>query len=109
MKKFSLLEAIVLPTVSALTTLIVGSAPLFMGGYNSRELVFGVTALTPLIIAMGNTAIQKSHYKRNIFSIDNLEALGSSYLGGLAGGGVAKYAWHEYEMFLNHLHFDFGI
>ena len=109
MKKFSLLEAIVLPTVSALTTLIVGSAPLLMGGYNSRELVFGVTALTPLIIAIGNAAIQKTHHNRNIFSVDNLKALGVSYLGGLAGGGAAKYAWHEYEMFLNNLNFNFGI
>ena len=109
MKEFSLLEAIVPPTVSALTTLIVGSAPLFMGGYNSRELVFGVTVVTPLLIAAGNAAIQKSHHNRDVFSKDNLKALGASYLGGLAGGGVARYAWYEYKMFLNNLNFNFKI
>ena len=105
MKKFSLLEALVLPAISSMATLAVGAGPLLIGGYRSPELVLGTTIATPFIIATGNAIIQKSNYDRNLLSKDNLMALGVSYLGGAIGGGPAGYIWYEFYKFMSSVNF----
>jgi len=111
MKKVSLLEKIVLPSLSLAATSAVGASPLLFGTYNNESinLMIAANIATPLLIAAGNAAIQKSHYDRDIFSKDNLKALALSGAGALGGWAVTGYLWHSFYQVLTNLNFNFGI
>jgi len=111
MKKLSLLEKILIPSLSLAATSAVGLSPLLLGTYEetSLNLMLAANVATPLLIAAGNAAIQKSRYQRDIFSKDNLKALGLSCAGAGVGWAVTGYLWHSFYDFLNHLNFNLVI
>ena len=62
---------------------------------NNPETIVPIAAITPLVVALGNSVIQKFRKNRELFSGDNLKNLGLSYAGGIIGGAISGYCWYE--------------